>query len=154
LRLALSAVQSALFNRALVERMRDNLVHQVVAGDVMQVTASGGPFVVEDPSIDQPRFEAREIVISGPIFGPKMKQPAGEIALREDRVLAESGIPREAFDRFSNLTPGTRRPYLIWPEDLKISAEPDGIRLAFTLPSGCYATIVLREFQKKEMDRR
>jgi len=149
LRLALSAVQSALFNRALMKRMRDGLVHQVVAGDVMQVTASGGPFVVEDPAIDQLRFESREIVISGPIFGPKMKQPAGDVALREAILLSDSGIPREAFDRFSNLTPGTRRPYLIWPEDLKISSEPDGIRLAFTLPSGCYATIVLREFQKE-----
>jgi tRNA pseudouridine13 synthase len=148
LRLALSAVQSALFNRALRERMHDGLVHRVVAGDVMQVTVSGGPFVALDPAIEQPRFEAHETVISGPIFGPKMKQPAGEIALREARLLADAGIPREAFDRFSNLTPGTRRPYLIWPEGLEISAEPEGIRLAFTLPSGCYATIVLREFQK------
>jgi tRNA pseudouridine13 synthase len=148
LRLALSAVQSALFNRALVERMRDGLVHQVLAGDVMQVVASGGPFVVEDPGREQARFEAREIVISGPIFGPKMKQPAGEVAAREEHLLAGSGIPRESFERFSNLTPGTRRPYLVWPDDMKISGEAEGIRLEFTLPSGSYATVVLREFQK------
>ncbi len=148
LRLALSAVQSALFNRALVERMRDGLAHRVVTGDVMQVVASGGPFVVEDPACDQLRFEAREIVISGPIFGPRMKQPAGEISAREARLLQDSGIPREAFDQYSNLTRGTRRPYLIWPDDLRISAEAEGIRLEFTLPSGCYATIVLSEFQK------
>jgi tRNA pseudouridine13 synthase len=148
LRLALSAVQSGLFNRALVERMRDGLVHWVQAGDVMQVVASGGPFVVEDAEREQARFNAREIVISGPIFGPKMKQPTGEVAAREERLLADSGIPREAFERFSNLTPGTRRPYLIWLEDLKISGEPEGVRLEFTLPSGSYATVVLREFQK------
>jgi tRNA pseudouridine13 synthase len=148
LRLALSAVQSALFNRALMERMEDGLIHQVLAGDVMQVVASGGPFVVDDPAREQARFDTREIVISGPLFGPKMKPPAGEVASREDRLLSGSGIPREAFDRFSNLTPGTRRPYLIWPEDLRISGEPEGIRLEFTLPSGCYATVVLREFQK------
>jgi tRNA pseudouridine13 synthase len=150
LRLALSAAQSALFNRALVERFRDDLVHKVITGDVMQVTASGGPFVVENPVVEQSRFDAREIVISGPIFGPKMKQPSGEVVLREDRLLADAGIPREAFERFSNLTPGTRRPYLIWLEELKIEAEADGIRLAFTLPSGCYATVALREFQKNE----
>jgi tRNA pseudouridine13 synthase len=114
----------------------------------MQVTASGGPFGALDPAIEQPRFEAREIVISGPIFGPKMKLPAGDVALREARLLADVGIPREAFERFSNLTPGTRRPYLIWPENLTITAEPEGLHLAFTLPSGCYATVVLREFQK------
>lgn len=148
LRLALSAVQSALFNRALVERLRAGLAHQVLAGDVMQVVASGGPFVVEDPIREQTRFDAREIVISGPIFGPKMKPPAGDIAAREDRLLAEFGIPRTAFERFANLTPGTRRPYLIWPDDLNITSEPEGLRLAFTLPAGSYATVVLREFQK------
>ncbi len=41
LRLALSAVQSALFNRALVDRMSRGELHQVLAGDVMQVVASG-----------------------------------------------------------------------------------------------------------------
>ena len=29
-----------------------------------------------------------------------------------------------------------------------VSAEPEGIRLEFALPSGSYATVVLREFQK------
>ncbi len=148
LRLALSAVQSVLFNRALVDRIGDGLVREVLAGDVMQVVASGGPFVVEDAVCDQARFEAREIVISGPLFGPKMKQPAGAVAVRETRLLEDSGIPSEAFDRFAKLTPGTRRPYLIWPEGLKVSAEPEGLRLEFTLASGCYATVVLREFQK------
>lgn len=148
LRLALSSVQSALFNRALVERMGDGLLFQVLAGDVMQVVASGGPFVVVDPAIEQPRFDAREIVISGPIFGPKMKQPVEEAARREARILEAAGIPPSAFERYSKLTPGTRRPYLVWPEGLTISAEPAGIRLEFSLPSGCYATIVLREFQK------
>ena len=148
LRLALSAVQSALFNRALVERIGDDLIFQVLAGDVMQVVASGGPFVVVDPAIEQPRFDAREIVISGPIFGPKMKQPAEEVSRREARLLEAAGIPLAAFEQYSKLTPGTRRAYLVWPEGLAIWAEPAGIRLEFSLPSGCYATVVLREFQK------
>lgn len=149
LRLALSSVQSALFNRALAERMEEGLLERVLLGDVMQVVASGGPFVVEDIEREQQRFAAREIVISGPMFGPKMKQPAGDVARREARLLERAGIRSEEFSRFSNLTPGTRRPYLIWPGDLNVSQEPDGIRLEFTLPSGAYATVVLREFQKE-----
>jgi len=150
LRLALSAVQSALFNRALAERMDAGLVHQVLAGDVMQVVASGGPFVADDAAREQARFDAREIVISGPMFGPKMKPPTGDAAIREARLLESAAIPLAAFERFSNLTSGTRRPYLIWPGDLRLSAEPEGIRLEFSLPSGSYATVVLREFQKTE----
>ena len=94
------------------------------------------------------RLCAYDIHCDTPIFGPKMKPPAGEPATREERLLADSGIPREAFERFSNLTPGTRRPYLVWPGDMKISGEAEGIRLEFSLPSGSYATVVLREFQK------
>jgi tRNA pseudouridine13 synthase len=150
LRLALSAVQSALFNRALVERLQEGLISRVLAGDVMQVVASGGPFVAEDLEREQARFESREIVISGPMFGPKMKQPLAEAAAREARLLESAGIPVEAFERFANLTPGTRRPYLVWPEGLEITSEPEGIRLEFTLPSGSYATVVLREFQKND----
>lgn len=148
LRLALSAVQSAIFNRALTDRLRAGTIHRVFAGDVMQVTASGGPFVVEDIEREQTRYDARETVLSGPIFGPKMKRATGEAGLAEEQLLTAYGFTAGAFEKFSNLTPGTRRPYLIWPAELQIASEPDGLRLQFTLPSGCYATVVLREFQK------
>src|SRR5260370_41414799 len=120
--------------------MQEGLIHRVLTGDVMQVVASGGPFVVEDSVREQARFDAREIVISGPIFGPKMKHPAGEVAAREERLLAGSGIPRDAFERFSKLTPGTRRPYLVWPDDMKISGEAEGTRLGYILPSASKPT--------------
>jgi tRNA pseudouridine13 synthase len=148
LRLALSAVQSELFNRALAARLSAGTLNHVESGDVMQVVASGGPFVAEDVPREQSRLDSREIAVSGPIFGPKMKRPAGAVAEREAALLAEAGLSIDAFSQFANLTPGTRRPYLIWPEGLAVSLERDGIRLAFTLPSGSYATVVLREFQK------
>jgi tRNA pseudouridine13 synthase len=150
LRLALSAVQSHLFNLILAERITDGLIHRVLVGDVMAVVASGGPFVVEDAAREQTRFDAREIVTTGPLFGPKMKQPQCDIAGREARVLEESQLEPAAFARFANLTAGTRRPFLIWPEDLLVEPERSGIRLRFCLPPGCYATVLLNEFQKVE----
>lgn len=150
LRLALSAVQSHLFNQALAARLSSGRLHTVLPGDVMQVTTSGGPFVVEDVTREQARFDQREIVISGPIFGPKMKGPTGEPAQLETQILAGSGLTPDVFIKFANLTPGTRRPYLIWPGDLQLASEPAGLRLEFTLPSGSYATVVLREFQKND----
>jgi tRNA pseudouridine13 synthase len=148
LRLALSSVQAALFNQALAARMDDGLLGRVLAGDVMQVTATGGPFVAEDPAREQPRLDAREIVLTGPMFGPKMKPPAGEPAEREARLLAAAGLTRESFAEYANLTSGTRRPYVFWPEDLAFSAEPDGLRVDVSLPAGAYATVLLRELQR------
>lgn len=146
LKFALSAAQSQLFNAVLAERVRDNLLQTVLAGDVMEVVESGGKFVVEDAAVEQPRCEAGEIVPTGPMFGPKMKAPTGVPAEREARVLQEHGLTPEQFGGFSQLLSGTRRALAIRPEDLQIATEPDGLRFEFTLPSGVYATTLLREF--------
>ena len=150
-RLALSAAQSWLFNNVLAERLRDELLSQVLLGDIMQKCESGGIFDVRDVAVEQPRFVARETVITGPMFGPKMKPTLHEPAVREQRVLAASGLTLDGFRRFGHLAEGTRRPLLVWPEDLQIRAVADGLLFEFSLPSGAYATVVLREFMKVDV---
>jgi tRNA pseudouridine13 synthase len=145
LKLALSAVQSELFNRTLAQRLQDQLLETVVAGDVMQVVASGGLFVVEDQSLEQRRCTDHETVITGPMFGRKMKSPQEAVAEREAAVLAAAGLTPAMFDGFGDLLSGTRRPYLIRPSALSVTRDPAGWRLQFTLPPGVYATTLLRE---------
>ncbi len=148
LRLALSAVQSELFNQTLAERLKEGLIERVLDGDVMQVIASGGLFVAEDPNIEEQRFLAGEIVSTGPLFGPKMRKPGGDAAGREEQVLDRNQLNDNDFRRFPKLTPGARRAFLVRPGDLRVSAEPEGLRFEVTLPAGVYATTLLREFQK------
>ena len=148
LRLALSAAQSVLFNQALSARLTAGQLHLVVQGDVLQVVASGGVFVSEDVTADQPRFAAREVVPTGPMFGPKMKLAAGSVGEQEAQLLVGSGLTMEHFKQYQELTSGTRRPYLIFPADIIVQSEPDGLRFQFSLPSGSYATVLLREFSK------
>ncbi|MFN6106258.1 MAG: tRNA pseudouridine(13) synthase TruD [Planctomycetaceae bacterium] len=145
-RLALSSVQSALFNVWLSDRLGTGRLHQLQVGDVMQVTASGGPFVVEDLDREQPRYAAHETVLAGPIFGPKMKEAQGAARADEERLLDRAGLTRDSFLRYPHLTSGTRRPALVWPTDLAIEEiEASSLRVRFTLPTGCYATVLLRE---------
>jgi len=148
LRLSLSAAQSSLFNQVLAERISDGLMQIVVIGDVMQVVESGGCFVAEDLEQEQPRFERRETVMTGPIFGPKMKCPREEVETRELRILERNGLTADDFSRFKKLTSGTRRPLLIQPTELEFAEEDDGLRFSFTLSRGTYATVLLREFMK------
>jgi tRNA pseudouridine13 synthase len=149
-RLSLSAVQSDLFNQVLANRLRDGLIDRVLLGDVMQVTASGGIFVVEDQPAEEARFLAGDTVTTGPLFGPKMRRPGPEVDSREESVLEAQGLSRDHFRKFSKLTPGSRRPFLVRPEDLQIHQQPEGLSMEFALPSGVYATMLLREFQKAE----
>lgn len=151
LRLALSAVQSHLFNEALIDRLEKNAFAQVFEGDVLRKTDSGGLFVCDDPIVDQQRLDAGEIDITGPVFGPKMKSPTGLPAEWEQALLAKSGLTREHFQAFRKLTPGTRRPFRVPLGDLSVSFD-DGVLLEFSLPSGSYATILAREFQKSDGD--
>ena len=114
----------------------------------MQVAASRGPFVAGDVPAEQRRFDAGETTITGPMFGPKMLSPGGEPAERERRILQSCGLGDNDFIRYRKLTAGTRRPYVVRPDDFRITAETDGLRFQFALPRGVYATTLLREFLK------
>jgi tRNA pseudouridine13 synthase len=147
-KLALSAVQSAVFNSYLGRRLTDGMLRRVLPGDVMSKWPFGGLFVVDDVAREQGRFDARETVHTGPIVGRKTFAAAGEAAGRELMILQEAGIEVDAFHQFGKLLQGTRRHNLVYLEDLAAAIEPDGVRLTFTLPAGSYATVLLGELMK------
>jgi tRNA pseudouridine13 synthase len=150
-KLALSAAQSAVFNIYLARRLADGLMRTVVAGDVMCKWPAGGMFVAEDLAQEQARFDRREIVHAGPIFGRKTFAAAGEAAEREAATLADAGLNPTAFHGFGKLLSGTRRHNVIYIDDLAGAMEPEGVRLTFTLPAGSYATVLLGEVMKRPL---
>ncbi len=147
-KLALSAAQSALFNHYLARRLTDGLLHRVLAGDVMHKRPQGGMFVAEDVPAEQERFDRRETVPTGPMYGVKMFRSAAVAAEREAAVLADAGLAPAAFAGFGKLLLGTRRDNLVFAEDLFAAVEEDGVRFSFTLPAGAYATVLLQELLK------
>jgi tRNA pseudouridine13 synthase len=149
-KLSLSAVQSALFNAVLEHRIRDQLFRKVLPGDVMQ-KISGGLFVAEEVAVEQERFDRRETVHAGPIYGKKTFAAKAEAALREEKVLMESGLTIQSFEGFGNLLEGTRRANVIGMEELESSIDSEGLVLKFSLPSGSYATVLLREIMKTQV---
>lgn len=150
-KLALSAAQSALFNHVLAQRARDQLLRTVLPGDVMCKLPFGGMFVAIDVPAEQRRFDTRETVTAGPIFGRKTFASADQAATREQAALAAFGLTSASFAGFGKLLQGTRRHNLVYPGDLAAAQEADGLRLSFTLPAGSYATVLLRELMKSEV---
>jgi tRNA pseudouridine13 synthase len=151
-RFALSAVQSLLFNDYLARRIRDGLVRTVLDGDVMAKWPLGGMFVAKDVAAEQARFDARETVTAGPMFGKKTFPAEGAAAEREAAVLRDHSMSPATFGGFGKLVLGTRRHNLVYLDDLTATWEPDGLRLAFTLPAGSYATVLLAEVRKVEIE--
>jgi tRNA pseudouridine13 synthase len=151
-RFALSAVQSLMFNDYLGRRMIDGHFRTVLPGDVMGKWPAGGLFVAEDLPTEQQRFNSRETVMCGPMFGKHTFAAAGLAAQREAAVLADHNLNPTSFDGFGKLMGGTRRHNLVYLDDLSAVWEQSGLRLKFTLPSGCYATVLLREVMKAPLN--
>jgi tRNA pseudouridine13 synthase len=151
-KLALSAAQSLLFNQYLAARLSDGLLRIVFAGDVMAKWPAGGMFTAEDVPAEQARFDRREIVTAGPMFGRKTFPAKAAAAEREEAILTAAGLSRDSFAGFGKLVQGTRRHNLVYVDELSASWEANGLRLSFTLSAGSYATVLLREVMKTDIE--
>lgn len=143
-----NSFQSLLFNQVLARRMPD--LDRLQLGDLAQLHRNGAVFLVADEQIatrEQPRCANFELSPSGPLFGTKMPFPEGEPGRIEREVLAESGVAIEDFGRKeARKQIGARRPLRVPLLEAEPAAlDEAGVRLAFALPSGSYATVVLRE---------
>lgn len=148
-KLFLSAYQSELFNRVLAARITGGTYGTVLAGDVLKKVPTGGEFICAEPAVDQLRFDRFEVSTTGPIFGPEMRRPEGEVDALESKVLSDEGIERSLFEKGGDETSGVRRPLRV-PVTLEDArAEGDVLHLRFTLPAGSYATVLLRELIKE-----
>jgi tRNA pseudouridine13 synthase len=144
-----SALQSEIFNRYATRRLelgRDRLV----LGEVVRLAGAGASFVVESLEREQPRLDARDLCLTGPMPGPKMRPAAADAARIEGEVLTELGLGETAVRELGRHAPGTRRDLLVRPEAVAVSEDGDRLRLAFELPSGSYATMLVRELTRSD----
>lgn len=147
-RMAISAVQSALFNLYCKERALATGLDSIMPGDVLMKN-TGGIFWSDDNKKDQDRINISEVGITGPIFGPRMFQPMHESALFEGSIIDAVGMNKDTFLPFIRIARGTRRRLLIKPLFLGFQVDRGTVELSFFLPPGSYATVMLRELVKK-----
>ncbi|MEK7706003.1 MAG: tRNA pseudouridine(13) synthase TruD, partial [Myxococcota bacterium] len=145
MRLALSSVQSALFNIYLEARQRDGLLGRIVPGDVLEDARLGMLVWSVNATLEQARYERREVVPTGPMFGLKMRWPQRDALVREELILSRAGISVRDLARFPKLMHGTRRALVVYPSELHLTPDANGTWLSFVLPSGSYATVLLEE---------
>lgn len=156
----LSAFQSAVFNAVLDRRLEDGTLESLALGDLAMKHVNRSVFAVDQSVLDDPETGARlarfDISPSGPMWGGTMMRAAGATDEREVAALASFGFTPEQIaehDRSASVRlDGARRPLrvpLIDP-DVEGGADDRGpyIRVAFELPRGSFATVVLREIMK------
>jgi len=138
-RFLLSAYQAALFNRVVDGRLEG--LGELLPGDLAWIHAKGAIFRVEDPARERARTEALAVSASGPLPGRRETRPAGPALDIEDRLLHAAGWE----EPFRSRLTGGRRPLRVPVGELESEAGTEGLRLAFTLPPGSYASVLLAE---------
>lgn len=154
-RLWVSALQSRLFNEVVARRVTDNTLDKLMDGDLAYKHDSGAVFRVEEgqAAAEQARCDAFEISPTGPLIGYRMTIPSGDPLRIETEAFAAAGLGAGDFrGQAIGKVKGARRPLRVRPEDVQLSAGVDDhgghITVAFTLPPGSFATVLLNELMK------
>ncbi|MSQ90822.1 MAG: tRNA pseudouridine(13) synthase TruD [Phycisphaerales bacterium] len=152
LRFWVNALQSALFNRVLDRRIAAERLNTISLGDVAYRHAGGACFVVDGSESSESlaaRSSAFEISPTGPMFGSRMLAATDATAEDELAALRALGVNLEQFTGGSHPPSGERRPLRIALANASLDSGTDEfggyIRVAFDLPAGAFATVVLNE---------
>ena len=149
-RFFVSALQSLLFNRWLAERIEDGTYGRVLLGDWARKHDTGGTFQVTEADLEDAVARAGALAISAtlPLYGKKVKPSAGEAGRREAAGLEALGL------RWVDLVGrhGDRRTTRLAGLEATVARDGADLTLRFELPKGSYATTVLREVMKVDVD--
>jgi tRNA pseudouridine13 synthase len=150
-KLLVSAFQSSLFNKVLVARMPD--IDKLLLGDMAYKHDNGACFRVEDPVAEQPRCHTWQISPTGPILGPRMTELTGPAGQIEGPIIQHAKALIAQNQHVSNiLAKGERRPLRFRPQNVSVCGGDDDlgpyVEVSFELPSGSYATVLIREITK------
>lgn len=140
----LSTARSLLFNQLLARRVADASWNQVLPGDCLAFTHSRSQFAAERMDAGDPRIAALDLHPTGPLWGLGEPPVSGQtLALEQTVIQAEPVLARWLENA------GLEQARRILRLPIKALAwhypSPNSLELEFTLPTGCFATAVLRE---------
>jgi tRNA pseudouridine13 synthase len=152
----ISALQSAVFNRVLDRRLEAGALEKLVEDDLAWKHDNGAVFAVTADALVAgdlgTRLERLQISPSGPMWGPGMIRPGPAVDAVELEALKALGLTPESFRTRDCEFKGARRPLRVPVGDPATESGVDEhgayIRVAFDLPAGSYATVLLREMMK------
>ena len=135
---------------------RIETIDKLFDGDVAYKHENGACFAVESAATEQPRCDAFEISPTGLLAGYRVTMPLGEPLKIEEQVLKSHGLTPGHFKQEArDQAKGARRPLRVKPTDISLEGGVDNfgshITVAFTLPAGSFATVLLRELMKADV---
>ena len=141
--LYLSSARSWIFNQLLSQRIQQSTWLEPIQGDVFMLNGKSACFAEDVNDEIRERLGNAEINLTGCLWGE------GESMATADALALEKSIA----DEFKSLAEGLesarlnqeRRALRLMPNNLSWEIKADVLELEFDLPSGAFATMVLRE---------
>ena len=141
--LYLSSARSWIFNQALSQRIQQGNWLEPIQGDVFMLNGKSACFVEEVNDEINRRLRNAEINLTGCLWGE------GESMATADTLALEQSVA----DEFKPLAEGLesarlnqeRRALRLMPDNLNWQINDSVLEMEFDLPSGAFATMVLRE---------
>lgn len=141
-----SAARAWLFNHVLAERIREGTWLEPLAEEPLMLAGSNSLFVNRGEPDLSDRLHRLDIHTTGPLWGKGNEADSCRIRERHwlRDVAPESALITDGLEQ-AGLT-CQRRPLRVAVRDATIEVLPDRrLRLAFSLPAGSYATVLVRE---------
>lgn len=142
--LYLSAARSWLFNRVLSERVERGDWNHFITGDVLMLDGKSACFS-DDGSADlKARVRSRELHPTGPLWGRGRSMAEAECLLLEQGIVEQMPVLAQGLEAAG--LKQERRALRLIPEQLDWQWQDEQtLELQFCLPSGTYATMLVRE---------
>ena len=145
--IAISAARSFLFNEILARRVADASWERILPGELVNLDGSGSVFRADeiDETIER-RAAELDIHPTATLWGRRSEISQGAIdTLERDATHAHIDL-RTGLEHLA--VKASSRPLRLRVSDLTWEFEDDALWLEFRLPSGAFATSVLREIAK------
>ena len=145
----ISAARSYIFNQVLAERVANNSWNHLLGGELLMLDGSHSVFAQDveqehpEPELVQRLLEG-DIHLTGPLYGkPASLNCSGMVAALELAVVSSLTEFRQGLD--AEGLKAERRALRVIPQDIHWQLQEHKLLVSFSLPSGSFATAVLRE---------
>ncbi|GAB56735.1 tRNA pseudouridine13 synthase [Glaciecola punicea ACAM 611] len=146
--MAISALRSWLFNHFVSNRISQLAYQALLDGDALSLSGSNSFFIhaQNDEALlaaTTDRLKRGDVLVTAPLWGEGELDSQGQARTFEQSAADEYSQVCDTLVRLQ--LSQQRRPVLLFVEDFSVQISDNSAVLSFSLPSGCFATSVLRE---------